>query len=51
MIGACMRYYDLRLKNKDYQGKLASKIIKYLLLKFGLTLGKDKEATLRGLLT
>ena len=51
MISACMKYYELKLKNKDYQGKLASKIVKFLLLQFGLTLGKDKESTLKELLS
>lgn len=51
MITACMKYYELKLKNKDYQGKLASKIVKFLLLQFGLTLGKDKESTLKDLLS
>jgi hypothetical protein len=38
-----MKYYDLKIKNKEYQGKLASKIIKFILRKFDLDLTKEKE--------
>ncbi len=36
LITAFMKYYDLRIRNKEYQGILASKITKFILSEFGV---------------
>ena len=36
MISACMQFYELRIKNKQYQGKLAKKLCKFVLQKLGV---------------